>query len=268
MSFIIDKEFQSYIRPLNESERSQLTANIIKEGCREPITVWNGIIIDGHHRYEICTVLGIPYRVRLENFHSRKEVLEWIIENQTGRRNLSNEEMAYYLGKLHEDKKIIGGFKGNRYTVKSYSEGKKVPLLKTLKVTKESTADKIAKQFKVSSKTIKEDVKYAKSVDKIAESLGHEYRAKILFGKILSKKDTIALSEENSEMQKQVVSKIEEIIQNQEVPKRIRLKSITETLKNMPSSVELVVAEVTCPECGTNYHLIHSSKDKHKLKKI
>ena len=49
-----DNEFQQLIRPLTSEERKQLEANIVADGCRDPITVWNGIIIDGHNRYEIC----------------------------------------------------------------------------------------------------------------------------------------------------------------------------------------------------------------------
>jgi len=30
-------------------------ANILKNGCYDPIKIWNGTIVDGHNRYEICT---------------------------------------------------------------------------------------------------------------------------------------------------------------------------------------------------------------------
>lgn len=56
----IDKEFKTLIPPLSPTEYEQLEANIIADGCREPIVIWNGYIIDGHNRYEICKKNQVP----------------------------------------------------------------------------------------------------------------------------------------------------------------------------------------------------------------
>lgn len=40
----IDKEFKNLIRPLSPKEYDQLEANIIADGCRDPIVTWNGFI--------------------------------------------------------------------------------------------------------------------------------------------------------------------------------------------------------------------------------
>ena len=52
---IVDPEFKGLIRPLTTSEREQLEANLLADGCLDSIIVWDGIIVDGHNRYEICT---------------------------------------------------------------------------------------------------------------------------------------------------------------------------------------------------------------------
>ena len=83
-----DNEFQQLIRPLTSEERKQLEANIVADGCRDPITVWNGIIIDGHNRYEICHKHNIPFNIHKMNFDSREDVIQWICANQLGRRNI------------------------------------------------------------------------------------------------------------------------------------------------------------------------------------
>jgi len=31
-----------------------LAKNIIEDGCRDPLVTWNGMLLDGHNRYEIC----------------------------------------------------------------------------------------------------------------------------------------------------------------------------------------------------------------------
>ena len=48
----IDPEFKSLIPPLSNDERSQLLANLLASGCRDPLVVWKGhnILLDGHNR--------------------------------------------------------------------------------------------------------------------------------------------------------------------------------------------------------------------------
>ena len=94
-NILIDSEFQALIPPLSAEERAQLEANLLADGCRDPLVVWEtsdgqNILIDGHNRYEICTRLGSSYEVEWMQFDNRSAVIEWIIKNQFGRRNLSD----------------------------------------------------------------------------------------------------------------------------------------------------------------------------------
>ena len=91
----IDKEFKTLIPPLSPKEYEQLEANIIADGCREPIVIWNGYIIDGHNRYEICKKNHIGYKVKEMSFESRDEAVVWICTNQLGRRNIAEETRKY-----------------------------------------------------------------------------------------------------------------------------------------------------------------------------
>lgn len=90
MELIIDKELQSLIPPQQPAEYQQLEENILRDGCLEPIDVWNQKIIDGHNRYKICKANGIPYEIREWNFMDKDEVKIWIIRKQFGRRNLND----------------------------------------------------------------------------------------------------------------------------------------------------------------------------------
>lgn len=85
----IDEELKNLIPKLSEEELKQLEENIIKEGCREPIIIWNDTIIDGHNRYEICKRNNIEFKTINKEFLDKEEAKKWIIENQFGRRNLS-----------------------------------------------------------------------------------------------------------------------------------------------------------------------------------
>jgi hypothetical protein len=89
MQLQIDHEFKSLIRPLTTEERHYLEENIIKEGCRDSLIIWNGILIDGHNRFEICQKHGIEFNTKEISLKDRGEVKEWIIRNQFSRRNLS-----------------------------------------------------------------------------------------------------------------------------------------------------------------------------------
>lgn len=69
----IDPEFKDLIRPLRRKEYLQLEENILDEGCRDPIIIWNDYIIDGHNRYAICTQHSVPFRTITKDFASRDE---------------------------------------------------------------------------------------------------------------------------------------------------------------------------------------------------
>lgn len=94
----IDEEFKNLLPPLTDDERSELESDIKKHGVLSPIITWNGFIIDGHNRYEICQRNGIeiPATKELE-FANKSDVMDWIIKHQTGRRNLTKSQlvMAY-----------------------------------------------------------------------------------------------------------------------------------------------------------------------------
>lgn len=84
----IDHEFKTLIPQLAPDEYDQLAQNLIKEGCRDALVIWNNTIIDGHNRYDICTKNKIPFLIKEMDFTAREEAIEWIIRNQFGRRNL------------------------------------------------------------------------------------------------------------------------------------------------------------------------------------
>lgn len=87
----IDSELKALIPPLADEEREQLEQNILsKRKCHNAIILWDGIIIDGHNRYEICVKHGIEFKVEEMSLPSREAAKVWILENQLGRRNLND----------------------------------------------------------------------------------------------------------------------------------------------------------------------------------
>jgi hypothetical protein len=92
----------SYRKNYSEEEYSQLEENIQKDGCRDPLVLWNNTLVDGHNRYGICTKHGIPFKTIEREFDSTEDARVWIIQNQFGRRNLVPFVRAELALKLEE----------------------------------------------------------------------------------------------------------------------------------------------------------------------
>ena len=50
----MDEMFLRLSIPSPPEQDSGLERSLMREGCKEPITTWNGVIIDGHKRYRFC----------------------------------------------------------------------------------------------------------------------------------------------------------------------------------------------------------------------
>src|SRR5260370_34726579 len=93
-AIVIVPEFQTLIAPLQPEEREQLEANLAAYGCRDPLVVWRGLLLDGHNRHEICERRKIPYRTVEISLASREHARLLIEENQVGRRDLGDDQRA------------------------------------------------------------------------------------------------------------------------------------------------------------------------------
>lgn len=94
MNIQINPKFRDLIPPLSVDEYRQLTENIVSEGCRDALVVWNGFIIDGNNRYDICQKHGIKFKTEQKEFSDESDAKIWIIKNQFGRRNITDATRA------------------------------------------------------------------------------------------------------------------------------------------------------------------------------
>ena len=99
----IDPEFRDKIPPLTDAEFEQLRENILKDGeVYEPICVWHGTIIDGHNRWKVIQENPeIPHRFKEMDFDDKWAAFEWMYRKQLGRRNLTDEQRTYMIGKMY-----------------------------------------------------------------------------------------------------------------------------------------------------------------------
>jgi N6-adenosine-specific RNA methylase IME4 len=128
MEITIDPEFKALIPPLAADELRQLEENILRDGCRDPLVVWNGILIDGHNRHEICTRNGIEFRVRCIDFESRTHARIWMRNNQAGRRNLTTAwRLELELGNKKDLLEIGKATQGKRTDLLSENDKRSLP---------------------------------------------------------------------------------------------------------------------------------------------
>ncbi len=180
---IVLESLRQFIPPPTAEEYKQLENNIIKHGCKDPLTVWETtektagigeseslvyILIDGHNRHKICTQFGIDFKIGLLDFEDLDAVKDYMIDFQLGRRNLNPEQISYFRG-LRYNREKTGKGKYDR-------EGGE----------KSDIAEKLAAEHSVSPRTIKNDGDFAKGVEKLPTNL----KSDLLAGKIgLSKEE-------------------------------------------------------------------------------
>lgn len=201
----IDPEFKDLIRPLRRKEYLQLEENILDEGCRDPIIIWNDYIIDGHNRYSICTKYSIPFNTVSKDFASREEVIVWICKNQLGRRNITEETRKYLIGRQYESEKIIDNKKNilgkNQYSQQSRQDEIDEDYIidsepeQSIQRSKNKTAHIIGAENNITHATVQKYAYFSRALDHIAEQCP-ELKTKILSGRYkISHKNVLALEQ-------------------------------------------------------------------------
>ena len=145
----IDNDIKELLTPLTDSEKEKLQESIIAYGCRDPLVVWNDILLDGHNRLDVCS----KYKIKFDRFDiklkNKKEALLWVAKNQLGRRNLSNWHKA----------KIGLSLKPQFKAKAKINQGSRTDLLpknaKCVELDTINARDEIAKTVDVSGETIR-----------------------------------------------------------------------------------------------------------------
>ncbi len=184
---VILEELKMFIPPLNSEELQILEDSILQDGCRDDLVVWQRtfeefILVDGHNRYNICKKHNLSYGVLVRPFADLNDVKNFMISNQLGKRNTSDEVKSYLRGVQYAKyKKNHSGTGANQYTKNDEKElrGQNVLLAENdekelrgqnvlLAKNSEKTYNKLAQTHKVSSKTIQRDEKFAENLDKFS----------------------------------------------------------------------------------------------------
>ena len=160
----INPKFEQIIPPLSAEEFAQLEENILKLGrITDPIQVWNGVIIDGHHRHKILKKHPeIEYSTLEMPFECEAEAIAWICCAQLGRRNINEMHRDYLLGKRYSAEKEFRG--GDRKSELQKSMGQNDPL-----ISPHITRARIAQESNVSESTVRRAEYLANGIDAAEE---------------------------------------------------------------------------------------------------
>lgn len=173
----IDPELRDLLPPLTDEEYKQLEKNIVENGFDKnfPIMEWHGYVVDGHNRYKICKEHNITdYVVGTLAYETKEEVMEWMLDIQLGRRNLSpiqriaitEKYRPIYEKQARENQ--LSGLKQNQNTV-SVNLPKRIEPI--------NTSEKLASVAGVSEKTYRMGAKILNSDNK-------EVKEKVLSGEM------------------------------------------------------------------------------------
>ena len=195
---IIDVEFKTLIPALTKEEYEGLEQSIVNEGCRDALITWQGILIDGHNRYEICTKHGIKYATTEKQFKDRSAVLEWVIYNQFGRRNISlynRSLLALQLKPIFEQRAkenlIVAAQKtntGSQISVKAVDTQKE---LAKIAGVSHDTIHKVEKIEQTATPETKAQIKSGNvSINQAYQATRREEKIKAISEKIEEHKDT------------------------------------------------------------------------------
>lgn len=171
----IKRDFAAFLPRATDEEDVLLEKLLTEHGCEQPLVVWQeaGVLLDGHRRRRICDKLDIEYKIKAKSFDSEDKALVWMAENQLGRRNLTDQQRAYFLGKRYLD--AVGDQGGAQKD-------------------RPNVAETLADEVGVTPQTVLKASQFTQVVDRLAE-MNPKARTAILSGDAeASSKDVLSLS--------------------------------------------------------------------------
>jgi len=201
MSMKIDDEFKALIYPLTDAEKQMLEQSILSEGCRDPLIVWNGILLDGHHRLEICNRHGIGFETKEIELEDRTDAEIWIIRNQLARRNLNKYQYVTLTLKLEPMIAAKAKEKLKTHTKQGYQKSDKaVHTNKELAKIADVSHDTVYKVKKIDEKATDKEkealIKGEKSINAVYKKINRDEKSEKRKKEKLESKNSFLLKPE------------------------------------------------------------------------
>jgi len=253
----IDDEFAALLPEQDEDTRAEFEAAIEADGFRDPLVVWNGVLLDGHHRfnlyfdkYETDEEMEPPEVVTIQ-LASREQARAWVARNQLGRRNLPPAERIR-LAKIAVEPAVKEQAKAKKKQSGGavIQKSEKPPVSTTHEVAKTAgvSHDTVAKYNKVEAEGTPEQVQAMKSGEKSihkahqevtapkpAKQLEHIFEKQAEFASILAKIGHLHKA-------------IKELA-NHEAGSRIELNLVDVEITSLKQAIRCAKPHADCPYC-------------------
>jgi hypothetical protein len=145
--------------PSPKENLAWLEADIVKRGPIDSVKYWaspdgKNIVIDGYNRIEICERLNINYTKQELKFGSRDEAVNYFIDAQLKRRNLTAKQIAYLNGKRYQTEKQCHG--GNRSSSRDNCDMRK-------------TGPELAAEMGIGARTLLDQAEFSNAIERISQ---------------------------------------------------------------------------------------------------
>jgi hypothetical protein len=158
-------DFRHHLPPLSRAALAGLEADILVRGCIDPLVLWKGRgdLVDGYHRYDLCTRHGKPFKTVNQEFEDEAAVFRWMEQHGRDRRSDTRTMRRYYLGaRYHREKQQHGG-EGRRNGSSSQGEN-----------LNNRACERIAEEEGVGHATVTRAAEFTRQVDELAAHLGDD----------------------------------------------------------------------------------------------
>jgi ParB-like chromosome segregation protein Spo0J len=252
MSLRLNPEYEKLLPKMSEEEFAELKISIQEEGQHYPIVVNEDLeVLDGHHRFRVCTELGIEPDFEVRQFEDKIIEKKFVIEANLRRRHLNNFQLVELAVPLLEIEKALA--KKRQSIKKNNDENTDAGLSSddTLPTFKAKATEIVAKKAGVSTRTFERG-------KRILEEAREEDKQKLREGKTSISKvyQEIVSSEKQAENpQDQMASHIGA---EENLLKAQNKKELLDLLK------KLLDNQLFCPSCG---HAMLECSNCHKTLK-
>jgi len=124
------------------------------------------------------------------SFTDEYHAMSWMANNQIGRRNITETQKSYLLGKLYSSEKKIHGGNRKSETVKSSHQNDDLKNDQTEKPIRNKTASKIARDNNIGETTVCRAEQFSNAID-ILSTIIPEIKNEILSGKVKMSRDKL-----------------------------------------------------------------------------
>lgn len=100
-------EYSLIFPSISGPEFDELVESIRRHGQLVPITLYQGRIVDGRHRYRACLLLGLEPVV--EEYRGAVPILDWVVATNSTRRHLNESQRAIVANQILELLKTQSG---------------------------------------------------------------------------------------------------------------------------------------------------------------